>query len=275
MSVVIMDGVNLAKKIEKNLIDEHIQKKNYLVCAITIGSSDETEFFIRQKRKMATRLGVKLEHVHYDNITTKELIKKITQLNHDDLVHGIFIQHPLPKEIDEIKVMSSISIKKDIDGLNPRHFSLLATNQSSESTATVSAIMALLEEYQISLTSKHAVIIGRSTLIGKPLALLLLQKSSTVTICHKNTKDLSKIVSLADIVIVATGVEGTILSSNLKQGAILIDAGYHLKGCGDATLDKVEHLSYYTKVPGGVGPVTVVMLFSNLLKKQKNPCILP
>jgi len=187
------------------------------------------------------------------------------------MVHGIFIQHPLPKEIDEIKVMSSISLDKDIDGLNPYHFSLLATNQSTYSTATTGAIMALLEEYRIPLMGKHVVIIGKSTLIGKPLSLLLLQKSATVTLCHQQTKDLSKIVSIGDIIIVATGCKGTILSSDLKDGAVLIDAGYHKEGCGDVTLDEVSHLSYYTKVPGGVGPVTVAMLFENLLKVQKNP----
>jgi methylenetetrahydrofolate dehydrogenase (NADP+)/methenyltetrahydrofolate cyclohydrolase len=190
--------------------------------------------------------------------TTDELLTKISELNADSNVHGILLQHPVPEQIDERACFDAINLAKDVDGVTCLGFGRMAMGEEAYGCATPQGIMRLLEAYDIEISGKHAVVVGRSPILGKPMAMMLLQKDATVTICHSRTKNLADLINQADIVVGAVGRPEFIKGEWIKDGAVVVDAGFHPGGVGDIELSAiVDKASAYTPVPGGVGPMTI------------------
>jgi methylenetetrahydrofolate dehydrogenase (NADP+)/methenyltetrahydrofolate cyclohydrolase len=195
--------------------------------------------------------------------TTEELLGEIEKLNSDDRVHGILLQHPVPPQIDERICFDAISINKDVDGVTCLGFGRMSMGESAYGSATPAGIMKIIDHYGVEIEGKNVVVIGRSSILGKPAAMMLLNKNATVTICHSRTKNLEEVVKTADVVVGAVGRPNFVKSSWLKDGVVLIDAGYHpAEKCGDIDLvgGAIEKSSAYTPVPGGVGPMTITTL---------------
>jgi methylenetetrahydrofolate dehydrogenase (NADP+)/methenyltetrahydrofolate cyclohydrolase len=202
--------------------------------------------------------------------TTEELLNKIKELNENPLVHGILLQHPVPKQIDERKCFDAISIEKDVDGVTALGFGLMSMGEKAYGSATPKGIITLLEHYEIPFEGKHAVVVGRSAILGKPMAAMLLNKNCTVTICHSRTQNLPHIIGLADIVVGAVGIPEFIKTEWLKNGAVAIDAGYHSGGIGDIQKEGLsDTCSAYTPVPGGVGPMTIATLIQQTVEASE------
>ena len=222
-----------------------------------------------------------LPKAHYENLyelpeetTEEELLALIEKLNADPQVHGILCQLPLPKHIDEDKVVKAISPKKDVDGFHPQNVGALVIGEQGFVSCTPAGIIQLLKRSNIEIEGKHCVVIGRSNIVGKPMSLLMLRENATVTICHSRTKNIKEICREADILIVAIGKPQFIDADYVKDGAVVIDVGIHRdennKLCGDVKFDEVEpKASYITPVPGGVGPMTIAMLMHNCVEAMK------
>lgn len=261
---VEMNGKLVAKKYEEELSlrVERIKEKLGFVptlATILVGDNPASVTYVNMKAKACERIGlgskiVKLE----ENTTTEELLNVINQLNEDDAVAGLLLQHPVPKQIDERQCFDAISLSKDVDGVNSQSFGLMAMGCDAYISATPFGIIRLLKEYEIELEGKHAVVVGRSAILGKPVAQLLLNENCTVTICHSKTKGLPEILKTADIVVGAVGKPEFIKREWLKEGVVLVDAGYNAGNIGDIDLKNcIEISSAYTPVPGGVGPMTI------------------
>ena len=204
------------------------------------------------------------------NTTTKELMAKIDELNKQKDVCGILLQHPTPKHIDEDVCFNKILISKDVDGTNTASYGKIAMGQKAFAPATPLGIMMLLNHYNINVQSKHALVIGRSQILGKPVASLLLNADATVTIAHSKTRNLDELLKQADIVVACVGIAHFIKAKKLKKGVVIIDAGYNRGNIGDVDLTGVENIaSYYTPVPGGVGPMTIVALLTQTVEAVK------
>ncbi len=202
-----------------------------------------------------------------ETTTTLELIEKIEELNSNEDVHGILLQHPVPEHIDERSCFDAIDIKKDVDGVTSLGFGRMSMQEKAYGSCTPYGIMRLLKEYEIPLEGKSAVVVGRSPILGKPMAMMLLNENATVTICHSRTKNLPEIISSADIIVGAVGIPKFIKSDWIKDNAVVIDAGYHPEKCGDIDLKGVVSRSFaYTPVPGGVGPMTINTLIMQTLE---------
>jgi len=205
--------------------------------------------------------------------TTEELLESINKLNNDENVHGILLQHPVPAQIDERKCFDSISVKKDVDGVTCLGFGKMTMGEEAFGSCTPAGIMRILEHHQIEISGKTAVVVGRSPILGKPMAMMLLNKNATVTICHSRTKNLEDQIKNADIVVGAVGVPRLIQKDWIKKGAVVIDAGYHpAEKCGDIDLEGIDSIaSAHTPVPGGVGPMTInTLILNTLLAAQKD-----
>src|SRR5215468_8236958 len=274
MAGTVLDGKALAKHIEE-MLSERAQRCKDLsrgvpptLATILVGSDPASATYVRMKRNACKRVGMgslRLELAH--ETTTEELLAHIERLNNDPEVHGILLQHPVPSHIDERRCFDAICIDKDVDGVTCHGFGRMAMGADAYGSATPAGIMRLLHHYNIPITGKHAVVVGRSPILGKPLAMMLLNAHATVTICHSRTRELSKLVGLADIVVGAVGKPQFIKGSWIKDGAIVIDAGYHPGGIGDIELSTViERLSAYTPVPGGVGPMTIATLMAQTVE---------
>lgn len=269
---MIIDGKYVSSLI-KNNIKAHIESldiKPKLV-VIQVGNNEASNIYIRNKGKYANDVGVLFEHIKYeDDVTEEEIISKIKELNKDKTVTGLLVQLPLPEKLNEHKILNTIDVNKDVDGLTEANIGKLFTNKDALTSCTPSGIIYLLEYYKIPIAGLHAVIVGRSNLVGKPLIQLLLNKNATVTVCHSKTVDLKSYTKQADILIVATGNYHLITSTMVKKGAVVIDVGINKindKIYGDVDFDKVvKKASYITPVPGGVGPMTIAMLFTNIIK---------
>ena len=211
------------------------------------------------KGNACERVGMKSLKVELPETTsTEELLDKIRDLNSNTEVSGILLQHPVPSQIDERKCFDAIDISKDVDGVTCLGFGNMSMGEKAFGSCTPQGIMRLLEYYELELEGKHAVVVGRSPILGKPMAMMLLNKNATVTICHSRTKDLKEHIKNADIVVGAVGIARFIEANWIKDGAIIIDAGYHPEQCGDIDLDGCANRSLaYTPVPGGVGPMTI------------------
>jgi methylenetetrahydrofolate dehydrogenase (NADP+)/methenyltetrahydrofolate cyclohydrolase len=208
-----------------------------------------------------------------DSTTTAELLAAIDGLNADANVHGILLQHPVPRQIDERKCFDRIALAKDVDGVTCLGFGRMAMGEAAYGSATPAGIMAILAHYKIPLEGKHAVVVGRSPILGKPMALMLLNKHATVTICHSRTKNLPDIVRLGDIVVGAVGKPKFIKADWIKEGAVIVDAGYHPGKVGDIDLEAASaKSSAYTPVPGGVGPMTIAMLMTQTVEAAEKAC---
>ena len=264
-----LNGKVLAQKSEIELKDRINKVKDVLgyvpvLATILVGDNPASVTYVNMKIKACERVGLGSRLVKLSNdTTTDELLQVIEDLNNDKTVCGILLQHPVPRQIDERKCFDAISLDKDVDGVNSASFGLMSMGEESYVSATPLGIMRILKEYNIELAGKHAVVVGRSAILGKPVAQLLLNENCTVTICHSRTNNLPEILRTADIVVGAVGKPKFIQKDWLKEGVVLIDAGYNAGNVGDIDLDNCKDISYaYTPVPGGVGPMTINSLIT-------------
>lgn len=275
MKTKVLDGKKLALQAEieiKNQVDELLSKGiTPTLATILVGDDPASETYVRMKRNTCSRVGIKSIAVELSKDTsTEELLSKIDALNKDSSVNGILLQHPVPKQIDERKCFDAIALEKDVDGVTCLGFGNMAMGLDAYGSCTPAGIIRLIDEYQIEIEGMHAVVVGRSPILGKPMAMMLLNKNATVTICHSRTKNIDSIIKEADLVVGAVGIPKFIKRDWIKKGAIVIDAGYHPQKCGDIDLDQIEEIaSAYTPVPGGVGPMTINTLIFNTLKSAQ------
>lgn len=248
-------------------------KRNGIVpklAVILANDLDASKIYVRKKREMCSELGVEeIEYMLDKNTTTEKVLEIINRLNEDDSVHGILVQLPVFKHLDERKILESISPKKDIDGFHPLNIGKLLMGKPEIVACTPRGIMSIIESTGVDLTSKTAVVVGRSIIVGKPVSALLLNKNATVITCHSKTKNLKKYTKMADVLVVAAGVPHLITSDMVKKNAIVIDVGINRidgKIIGDVDTENVLDVAkYVTPVPGGVGITTVVSLLENLI----------
>ena len=261
---IIMDGKSLALASEENLKMrvKNLQEKKYFVpilATILVGSDPASATYVKMKGNACERIGMKSIKVELDSkTTTEQLLSKINELNSNPEVHGILLQHPVPDQIDERLCFDAIDIKKDVDGVTCLGFGNMSMGEKAFGSCTPQGIMRLLHEYKIEIAGKHAVVVGRSPILGKPMAMMLLNENATVSICHSKTTNLEEHLIKADIIVGAVGIPKFIKSNWIKDGAVVIDAGYHPEKCGDIDLEGViDRCFAYTPVPGGVGPMTI------------------
>lgn len=277
----LIDGKLVSSEIRLEISQEtaeFIQKTGiqpHLV-VIIVGNDAASMTYVKNKKKACEDVGFKSTVIELPLETTEgELLDRIQELNDDLTVHGILVQLPLPKHIDEQKVINTISVKKDVDGFHPYQVGALVSGLPCLKPCTPSGVIELLKAYNIEMTGRHAVIVGRSHIVGKPLIQLLLDENATVTVCHSRTQNLAEFTKSADILIVAIGRAHFITADMVKEGAVVVDVGINRletgKLVGDVLYDDVfEKASYITPVPGGVGPMTITMLLKNTLKAAKN-----
>ena len=277
---MILDGKALSNKILDEISNEHdfMLKKNGRragLVVVIVGDDKASRVYVKNKRMTCEKVGFFTETIDFSsNISEEELLKEIERLNSDERFDGILVQLPLPKHIDELKVLNAINPDKDVDGF---HFNNIGKMVVGDDTGFLSCtpygIMQLFDEYNINVEGKDVVIIGRSNIVGKPMALLLIQKRATVQVCNTRTKDMREKLKNADIVISAAGVPNLIGKEDIKKGAVVIDVGINRvegKICGDVNFEEVKDIaSYITPVPGGVGPMTIASLMKNTLKSYR------
>ena len=249
------------------------------LAVIMVGDNPASAVYVRNKHKACLEVGMTSFEIKYDgDISESELLSKIDELNSDDRVDGILVQLPLPKHIDEQKVINRISPTKDVDAFHPENVGKIMIGNYTFLPCTPAGIVELLKHYEVEIEGKSCVVIGRSNIVGKPMAHLLLERNGTVTVCHSRTKNLSEITRCADILVVAIGKSEFLTADMVKPGAVVIDVGINRRDdgtlCGDVKFDEVEKIaSKITPVPGGVGPMTITMLLKNTLtaaKQHKN-----
>ena len=274
----IIDGKALAKNIRENLKKDVEQLKEKGVypklAVILVGNDKASQIYVKSKNKACTELGIDYEEVLLgENTTMKELLDIIDELNERKDISGILLQSPIPEGLDINEAFRRISPSKDVDGFNPVSMGKLCLNQDTFVSCTPYGIMKMFETYNIEIKGKHAVILGRSNIVGKPMALNLLNRDATITICHSKTKNLAEITKQADILISAIGKKNFVTADMVKPGAVVIDVGINRTEdglFGDVDFENVkEKTSYITPVPGGVGPMTVAMLMNNVVKAAK------
>ena len=275
MSALKLDGKNLSAISEdsiKNRVADLLKKSiNPTLATILVGADPASETYVKMKRNTCARVGMKSIAVELpENTTTEELLDKIKELNNDENVHGILLQHPVPTQIDERKCFDAIDVKKDVDGVTCLGFGNMSMGIDAYGSCTPAGIIRLIEHYKINVQGLNAVVVGRSPILGKPMAMMLLNLNATVTICHSRTQNIDTIIKNADLIVGAVGIPKFIKSSWIKKEAIVIDAGYHPEKCGDIDLDGIEDIaSAYTPVPGGVGPMTINTLILQTLQSAE------
>ena len=279
--MVKIDGKAFSQVILEKTREEHNQLKEKYgkqagLAVVIVGNNPASQVYVRNKMKACENVGFYSENIELDeNISEEELLQEIDKLNKNDRINGILVQLPLPSHINELKIIDSISPEKDVDGFHVSNIGkMVIGDETGFLSCTPYGIMQLLEEYKIEIAGKDAVIIGRSNIVGKPMALMLIQKGATVQVCNSRTKDLRKKLNDADIIIVAAGVPKLLKKEDVKEGAVVIDVGINRvdgKICGDVDYEEVaEKASYITPVPGGVGPMTIASLIKNTFKSYKN-----
>ena len=261
---VVLDGKLLSQSSEQDLVKrvQLIKEKTGTtptLATILVGQDPASTTYVRMKGNACERIGMDSLKVELSPATsTSQLLKEIFRLNQDSAVHGILLQHPVPEQINERECFDAIALEKDVDGVTCLGFGNMSMGEAAYSSCTPVGIMRLLKHYDIEISGKHAVVVGRSPILGKPMAMMLLNENATVTICHSKTQGLDKHVQKADILVGAVGIPKFIKSDWIKENSVVIDAGYHPEKCGDIDLNKVEGRCYaYTPVPGGVGPMTI------------------
>lgn len=271
----LLDGKKVKKEKLKQLKEEIIKLKEKVgLAVIQIGEDPASSVYVRQKEKMADELGYYFQHIKLETeVTEEEVLELIDRLNEDDKIDGILVQMPIPKHLDSKKIQNRVNYLKDVDGLTDINAGRLIHNQDSLVPCTPMGIITLIKYYGIDVSGKNVTIVGRSDLVGKPLASLMTNQNATVTLCHSKTKDLSHYTNNADILIVAVGKANMIKANDVKEGAIVIDVGINrLKDgtlCGDVDFESVsKKASYITPVPGGVGQMTVYELGNNTYKAK-------
>ena len=272
----IIDGKKLAQKIRLELKTEAEKfKTRPKLAVILVGNDPASKIYVRNKNKACEEVGINYEeHVLEETTKMEDLLQLIDRLNSDDSINGILLQAPLPKHLEINRAFEEISPIKDVDGFNPINVGKLLIGEDTFISCTPYGIIKMLEEYNIPIQGKNAVVVGRSNIVGKPLAQCLLNKNATVIICHSKTENLSDYTKNADILISAVGKADLITADMVKEGATVIDVGMNRndngKLCGDVDFENVKEIaSYITPVPGGVGPMTITMLMNNVIKAYK------
>ncbi|WP_171310999.1 bifunctional methylenetetrahydrofolate dehydrogenase/methenyltetrahydrofolate cyclohydrolase [Enterococcus cecorum] len=281
----LLNGKELAQKLQQEMTQEVTELKEKGLqpglAVILVGEDPASQVYVRNKERAANNIGMYSVVYRLPETTSEaDLITKIEELNHDDKVHGILVQLPLPKHINEDLVLDTIDPAKDVDGFHPMNLGNLFAGKPTMIPCTPAGVMELIKLSGLDLAGKNAVIIGRSNIVGKPMAHLLLQANATVTICHSKTKDLPKVAKQADVLVVAIGRANFVTADFVKEGAVVIDVGINRdennKLTGDVKFDEVAPLtSYITPVPGGVGPMTITMLMRQTIdaaKRKENVC---
>ena len=274
---LVLDGKALAKSVEQELAErvQRIKEKTGvtpILATILVGNDPASVTYVRMKGNACRRIGMESLKVELpEETTTQQLIDKIQELNRNENVHGILLQHPVPDHIDEMACFLSIDVSKDVDGVNPNTFGRMAMQMDSFKCATPYGIITLLKHYNIQIEGKEAVVIGRSPILGKPVAMMLLNENATVTICHSRTKNLPDVVRRADIVVAAVGRPRFVQADWIKEGCVLVDAGYNPGNIGDIDLENcISKCSAYTPVPGGVGPMTINrLIYQTVVSAEK------
>ena len=275
MSAVLLDGKELSRiseeSIKKKVQELSSQNIKPTLATILVGNDPASETYVKMKRNTCARVGMESIAVELsENTTTEELLEKIRSLNNDVNVHGILLQHPVPSQIDERLCFDEIDINKDVDGVTCLGFGNMSMGLDAYGSCTPAGIMRLINYHNIQVEGLNAVVVGRSPILGKPMAMMLLNMNATVTICHSRTTNLDLIIKNADIIVGAVGIPKFIKSDWIKKGAVVIDAGYHPEKCGDIDLDNIEKIaSAYTPVPGGVGPMTINTLILQTLQSAE------
>ena len=271
MSAILLDGKELSRISEESIKKkvQELSSKNIkpTLATILVGNDPASETYVKMKRNTCARVGMESIAVELsEDTTTEELLEKIRSLNNDVNVHGILLQHPVPSQIDERLCFDEIDINKDVDGVTCLGFGNMSMGLDAYGSCTPAGIIRLINHHNIQVEGLNAVVVGRSPILGKPMAMMLLNMNATVTICHSRTTNLDLIIKNADIIVGAVGIPKFIKSDWIKKGAVVIDAGYHPEKCGDIDLDNIEKIaSAYTPVPGGVGPMTIACLLKNTL----------
>ncbi len=270
---VIIDGKRISAEIKDELKQEvaelNSQGKRITLAVIQVGADPASCVYVGNKKKACDYIGIDSEAYELPEETTQdELLSLIAKLNQDKRINGILVQLPLPKHIDEDTVIRAIDPAKDVDGFHPQSVGALSIGQPGFVSCTPAGIIELLKRSDIEISGRECVVIGRSNIVGKPMAMLLLRENGTVTVCHSKTRDLREVTKRADILVVAIGKPKMIDASYVKEGAVVIDVGIHRnennKLCGDVDFDSVEPIAgAITPVPGGVGPMTIAMLMKN------------
>ena len=273
----ILDGKALAKLAEEDIKASVSKlKENGItptLATILVGVDPASATYVKMKQNACARLGMDSIAVELSKETsTEELLEAIEKLNQDSNVHGILLQHPVPSQINERDCFDAINVEKDVDGVTCIGFGQMTMGEEAFGSCTPAGIMRILEHYKIEISGKNAVVVGRSPILGKPMAMMLLNKNATVTICHSRTTNLQEHIKNADILVGAVGVPRLIQKDWIKNGAVVIDAGYHpAEKCGDIELEDIDYIaSAHTPVPGGVGPMTInTLILNTLLAAQK------
>ena len=273
----ILDGKALAKLAEEDIKASVSKlKENGItptLATILVGVDPASATYVKMKQNACARLGMDSIAVELSKeTTTEELLEAIEKLNQDSNVHGILLQHPVPSQINERECFDAINVEKDVEGVTCIGFGQMTMGEEAFGSCTPAGIMRILEHYKIEISGKNAVVVGRSPILGKPMAMMLLNKNATVTICHSRTTNLQEHIKNADILVGAVGVPRLIQKDWIKNGAVVIDAGYHpAEKCGDIELEDIDSIaSAHTPVPGGVGPMTInTLILNTLLAAQK------
>ncbi|WP_414839867.1 bifunctional methylenetetrahydrofolate dehydrogenase/methenyltetrahydrofolate cyclohydrolase FolD [Carnobacterium sp. TMP28] len=280
ISAIIMSSKNLVDKMNEEMqaMVKELKIKGVIpgLAVLLVGEHPASQTYVRNKQKRAELLGFNSKVMRYpQEVSEQEILREIEQFNQDDTIHGILVQLPLPKQIDPEKVLNAVNPEKDVDGFHPVNMGKLLIGQPDKLACTPYGIMKLLDYYQIDIIGKTAVVIGRSNIVGKPMAQLLLMNDATVTIAHSKTSHLAEIAKTADILVVAIGRGHFVTKEFIKPGAVVIDVGMNrdAKGklIGDVKADEVAEIaSYLTPVPGGVGPMTITMLlYQTIISAQR------
>jgi methylenetetrahydrofolate dehydrogenase (NADP+)/methenyltetrahydrofolate cyclohydrolase len=274
MSAIVLDGKSLSKQMEADLaarvekLKTASQGRTPILATLLVGNDPASGTYVKMKGNACRRVGMDSLRVDLsETTTTAELLARIDALNANPDVHGILLQHPVPKQIDERRCFDAIALAKDVDGVTTLGFGRMAMGEQAYGSATPAGIMKLLAHYDIPLSGRRAVVVGRSPILGKPMAMMLLNADATVTICHSRTRDLPALIAEADIVVGAVGRPEFIKGAWIREGAVVVDAGYHPGGVGDIELAAViDRCDAYTPVPGGVGPMTIATLIEQTVE---------
>jgi len=275
MKALILDGKELSKNseesIKKRVEDLYKSDIKPTLATILVGNDPASETYVKMKRNTCARVGMESIAVELPKTTTtEELLETIKSLNSNNEVHGILLQHPVPSQIDERLCFDAINIDKDVDGVTCLGFGNMSMSIDAYGSCTPAGIIRLIKYYELDIQGLNAVVVGRSPILGKPMAMMLLNMNATVTICHSRTKNINDIIKNADLIVGAVGIPKFIKSNWIKKDAIVIDAGYHPEKCGDIDLDNIEDVaSAFTPVPGGVGPMTINTLILHTLQSAE------
>ena len=275
-TATLMDGTAVAARIVEQVTADAaalLAQTGVTPCLATVlvGADPASVTYVRMKQNRSAKAGIGFWHVELsDTVTTATVVAAITELSQDPDVHGILLQHPVPAHIDERAAFEAIAPQKDVDGVTMHSFAAMAFGEPGFASATPGGILRLLDEYEVELAGRHAVVVGRSPILGKPVGMMLLARDATVTYCHSKTADLASYTREADILIAAVGRPGFIKGADIKPGAVVIDAGYNPGNVGDVDFDSAaERASLITPVPGGVGPMTIAVLLEQTVEAAR------